>query len=178
MNVTINIFGAGECEGGGEHAEAAVITLFATPAAGNVFKKFVIGSNEYFGNPKYLDAGTEDVSVDCYFYTPFELYIRGSVSFDVPDLTLNNVRISRGILYLQDVSELSTEKLELALADVLMYGASRPSSVTTMRSTRSVATVSAESGVGLRQESSQQVQSTLLSKAAYWTEILDFWLEK
>ena len=130
MNVTINIFGAGECEGGGEHAEAAVITLFATPAAGNVFKKFVIGSNEYFGNPKYLDAGTEDVSVDCYFYTPFELYIRGSVSFDVPDLTLNNVRISRGILYLQDVSELSTEKLELALADVLMYGASRPSSVT------------------------------------------------
>jgi len=130
MNVTINIFGAGECEGGGEHVEAAVITLFATPAAGNVFKKFVIGSNEYFGNPKYLDAGTEDVSVDCYFYTPFELYIRGAVSFDVPDLTLNNVRISRGILYLQDVSELSTEKLELALADVLMYGASRPRSVT------------------------------------------------
>lgn len=47
-----------------------------------------------------------------------------------------------------------------------------------MRLMHSVATVSAESGVGLRQESSQQVQSTLLSKAAYWTEILDFWLQK
>jgi len=130
MNVTINIFGAGECEGSGEHVEASVITLFATPAAGNVFKKFVIDANEYFGNPKYLDAGTEDVSVDCYFYTPFELYIRGAVSFDVPDITLNNIRISRGISYLQDVSELSVKIQELSLADVLMYGASRPSSVT------------------------------------------------
>ena len=47
-----------------------------------------------------------------------------------------------------------------------------------MRLMHSVATVSAESGAGLRQESSQQVQSTMLSKAAYWTEILDFWLQK
>jgi len=130
MNVTINIFGAGTCDGSGEHIEGAVVMLYAVPVAGNVFKKFVIDTNEYLSNPKYFDAETEDVTVDCYFYTPFEAYIRGAVSFDIPDLTLNNIRISRGIKFGQDVAELSTEILDLALADVLMYGASRPSSVT------------------------------------------------
>jgi len=129
MNVTINIFGAGTCTGGGVYADGVQIPLLATPVAGNVFKKFVIGDDEYIDNPHYATAGSDDIIVDCYFYTPFELYIRGAVSFDVPDLTLNNIRISRAITYAQDVSELSTQKLELALADVLMYGASRPSSV-------------------------------------------------
>ena len=130
MNVTINIFGAGECSGAGVYADGVSITLLATPVAGNVFKKFIIGDSEILINPHYLTAGTEDVIADCYFYTPFELYIRGAVSFDVPDITLNNIRISRVIKYAQDVSELSTQTLELALADVLMYGASRPSSIT------------------------------------------------
>lgn len=130
MNVTINIFGTGECSGAGAYSSGVGITLLATPVAGNVFKKFVIGSNEYFTNPYSTTAGSDDIVANCYFYTPFELYIRGAVSFEVPDITLNNIRVSRGISYLQDVAEISTQKLELALADVLMYGASRPSSVT------------------------------------------------
>lgn len=129
MKVIINISGAGTAVGAGEYTEGTSVSILGVPATGNVFKKFIIDGSDILLNPYIFEAGSADVSVDCYFYTPFEQYLQGATSFDIPDLTFNNIRLTRGVKLGQDVSELSQKTLELSLADALMYGASRPSSV-------------------------------------------------
>ncbi len=54
---------------------------------------------------------------------PVELatYIRGLVSFDVPDIAINSIRIKRGIPKEVDVTTLNKKTLELVRADVLMW---------------------------------------------------------
>lgn len=129
MKVTINISGAGSSVGAGEYSTGTSVSILGVPATGNVFKYFIIDGAQIITNPYIFTAGDSDVIVSCVFYTPFEQYIQGATSFDIPDLTLNNIRLTRGVTLGQDTAELSKKTLELSLADALMYGASRPSSV-------------------------------------------------
>lgn len=128
MKVIINISGAGTSVGAGEYTTGTSVSILGVPSAGNVFKHFVIDGSEITTNPYIFTAGDSDVIVSCVFYTPFEQYLQGATSFDIPDLTLNNIRLTRGVTLGQDTAELSKKTLELSLADALMYGASRPSS--------------------------------------------------
>lgn len=60
--------------------------------------------------------------------TTVEEYLRGKVGFDVPDLTVTSILIDREIPDGIDVSELSAKQRELAYADLLMWGATNPTS--------------------------------------------------
>ena len=129
MELAIDITGAGSCTGAGHHEPSTTVLLYAEPASGNLFKKFTINGIDRFEERYELTVGLDNLTVYCFFYTTFELYIRGSVFFDVPDAVLNNIRIARGIKYQADSGELSKAQLNLAYADTLMYGATRPSTI-------------------------------------------------
>ena len=124
MIVTTTITkGAGSVSGSGTFDENDSITLTATPVDSNTFKAFVIGAETFSQNPYTFTAGLADVSVDVEFYTTIEDYLLGSVPFSVASSALNNIRVTRGIAYGADVATLSTKTIQLAVADVLMWGA-------------------------------------------------------
>lgn len=59
-----------------------------------------------------------------------EDYLRGMVGFDVPESALSVIRINRKIQKGTDVNELEQKTIDLAYADLLMWGSTNPSSYT------------------------------------------------
>ena len=59
-----------------------------------------------------------------------EEYLKGKVGFDVPDSALSSIRIDRKIEKGVDVETLDQKTKDLAYADLLMWGATNPSSYT------------------------------------------------
>lgn len=131
MKVIIDILsGAGTVVGGGEHSSGEEVTLTAKPVLPNRFKSFSTGGQEVDENPFSFTAGDDDVTVGVSFYTTIEDYLINQVGFPVTDGALNNIRIRRSIPYGADVSSLPERTLDLAYADVLMWGANSPTTVT------------------------------------------------
>lgn len=131
MKVIVNILsGAGKVSGAGEYEENSPVVLTAEPVSPNRFKYFTIDGKDIGKNPYEFVMGTEDVEVGVYFYTTIEDYLTNQVGFPVTEGALNNIRIRRSISYGADVSELSLRTIELAYADILMWGANSPTTVT------------------------------------------------
>lgn len=130
MIVAVNIQGVGTVTGQGEYESGSLVTLTAVPGDGNTFRSFVQDGKEILDNPYTFEAGLLDVTIQAAFFTTIEDYLTSSVGYPVTAGALNNIRIKRGIAYHQDVSELSERTLELAYADVLMWGANSPTTVT------------------------------------------------
>ena len=130
IEVTVNIKGVGTVTGQGSYEGGALVTLTATPGEGNSFRGFIIDGKVIEQNPYSFTAGVTDVNADVEFYTTIEDYLISSVGFPVTAGALNNIRIKRNIKYHQDVNTLSKQTLELAYADVLMWGANSPTTVT------------------------------------------------
>lgn len=57
-----------------------------------------------------------------------EEYLRGKVGFEVSDSTLTSILIDRAIPEQTDVCDISVKNRELAYADLLMWGATNPTS--------------------------------------------------
>lgn len=131
MKVKIDISGAGTVKGAGEYAAEAPIEILATPVYPNRFKEFIDqDGNKYTDNPVSFIAGETDLTLQCVFYTTIEDYLSDKVGFTVSEGALNNIRIERGITYGEDVNNLDKRTRELAYADILMWGANSPTTVT------------------------------------------------
>ena len=59
-----------------------------------------------------------------------EEYLRGKVGFEITDEALRSILVDRNIAEQVNVDTLTTKDKELAYADILMWGATRPSSYT------------------------------------------------
>lgn len=130
MIVVVNIEGVGTVTGQGEYETGSQVSLSATPGDGNSFRCFLVDGKEIPDNPYSFEAGLVDVNITAQFFTTIEDYLTSSVGFPVTGGALNNIRIKRGITYHQDVNTLSHRTLELAYADVLMWGANSPTTIT------------------------------------------------
>lgn len=131
MKVIVDILsGAGTVVGAGEHQVGEEVILTAKPVLPNKFKSFLVEGQEVDENPYSFTATDEDVTIGASFYTTIEDYLMNQVGFPVTEGALNNIRIRRDIPYGADVSSLSERILDLAYADVLMWGANSPTTVT------------------------------------------------
>lgn len=129
MNVSIRIEGHGKVE---KELTDCSVTLTAIPDESWAFKYFVYGGEKICANPCTLEV-SEDLLLTVVFYVPIEDYLRGLVGFDVTEPALNSIRIFRNVTKGCDVAELSDREKELLYADLLMWGASSPTSYTGSR---------------------------------------------
>ena len=62
-------------------------------------------------------------------YLSIEEYLTNKVGFEVTEVALKNICMERDIPYGADATTLSRKQLDLAYADVLMWGATTPSTI-------------------------------------------------
>lgn len=122
MALTITIKGNGTVD---KVVDGNTTTLTAKPSEGWNFKYYKIGSDEIKDNPYSFEAVGE-VEVLAAFYMSIVSYLKGKVGFDVPDATLNAILSDRGIDANTDIVELTEKQRDLLYADVLIWGATLP----------------------------------------------------
>lgn len=127
MALTINIKGKGSVD---KVIDGNSITITFNPDESWLFKYFQIGEEKYADNPYTIIDNGENVVIDSVFYIPIESYLKGLVGFDVPVLALTSILLSRKIDFNSDINDLTQKQLDLLYADLLMWGATNPSSYT------------------------------------------------
>lgn len=122
MALTITIKGNGTVD---KVVDENSTTLTAKPSEGWNFKYFQIGSDEIKDNPYSFDAvGEEEVLAT--FYMSIVSYLKGKVGFEISDSALNAILADRGTDSTTDISDITEKQRELLYADVLMWGATLP----------------------------------------------------
>lgn len=129
MIVKVNISGKGEVCGAGEYNSGDSVKLTATPLDIYSFKHFVLDSGETFPNDYTFVVGDNDVTIQAVFYVTMEQHLSLKVGFDLNDGVVSNILVDRGLNHDDDILLIDKDLKDLCYADVLMYGATMPSSI-------------------------------------------------
>lgn len=130
MEVKVTIDGEGYVTGGGTHSLGDSVTVKATPVEGVEFSHWIRNNITVTSNPYTFTVNDNyNIELTAVFFTTIESYLRAAVGFSVPDAALTKIRIDRGIKLHENIVNVSTQKRELAYADLLMWGGNSPSEV-------------------------------------------------
>lgn len=124
MALTITIKGSGKVD---KVVSEDTTTLTAIPNEEWLFKNFKIGADLVTQNP-YTFAQSEDMLVVATFYLSIVSYLKGRVGFEVSETAINGILTDRNVSLDADSSDLLFKEKELLYADLLMWGATLPTS--------------------------------------------------
>lgn len=122
MALTITIKGSGTVD---KVVDGISITLTATPNNEWSFKYFLIGSDTVTDNP-YTSDFIDIAEVIATFYMSIESYLKGKIGFVITDSAISAILTDRGIEANADINDLTEKQRELLYADVLIWGATLP----------------------------------------------------
>jgi len=129
MKVAVSIIGKGSVDGQGEYGSGSSVSLSAKALSIYTFSHFLVDGDTIKSNPYVFTVGDYDSSVTASFIITMETYLEMKVGFDVDDGVIEAILADRGVGYDVDSSSIDDDPKQLCYADLLMWGATMPSSV-------------------------------------------------